>query len=72
MRFVLSWVLALALVGVGVPSAVGIPRHMGVAGAGSLHWPALFGLIGLWGLGPVVDSFVLTAAAPALVGAALT
>ncbi len=65
-RFVLSWVLALALVGVGVPRAVDISWHGVWPVLGSLHWPALFGLIGLWSLGLFVHSFVLTAAAPGL------
>lgn len=65
-RFVLSWVMALALVGVGVPKAVDISWHGVWPVLGSLHWPALFGLVVLWFLGLFVHSFVLTAAAPGL------
>lgn len=65
-RFALSWLLALALVGFGVPKAVDISWHGVWPVLGSLHWPALLGLIGLWSLGLFVHSFVLTAAAPGL------
>jgi len=65
-RFVLSWVIALVLVGVGVPKAFGVSWHGLIPVLGSVHWPSLLGLVVLWFLGLIVHSFVLTAAAPSL------
>jgi glycosyltransferase involved in cell wall biosynthesis/uncharacterized membrane protein YbhN (UPF0104 family) len=65
-RFVVSWILALALVAIGVPRAVDISWHGVFPVLRSLHWPALFGLLMLWLLGLIVHSSVLTAAAPSL------
>lgn len=65
-RFALSWVAAVALLGLGVPRAVDISWHGVVPVLAGLHWLAVLGLAGLWVLGLVVHSFVLTAAAPGL------
>lgn len=65
-RYLASWVLALALVAVAVPRTVDVSWHGVLPVLGALHWPALLGLVGLWLLGLVVHSSVLTAAAPAL------
>src|SRR6478672_5983477 len=53
-RFWLSWLAALALLGVGLPHVVGVT------------WPAALVLVGLWVLGLVAQSFVLTGALPGL------
>ncbi|MHB1063114.1 MAG: glycosyltransferase [Georgenia sp.] len=66
LRFLASWLLALALVAVALPRAVDVPRHGVLPVLRAVHWPALLALVGLWFLGLVVHSFVLTAAAPAL------
>jgi glycosyltransferase involved in cell wall biosynthesis/uncharacterized membrane protein YbhN (UPF0104 family) len=65
-RFLVSWTLALVLVGVGLPRAVDVSWHGVVPVLHSLHWRALVGLVVLWFLGLFVHSFVLTAAAPSL------
>jgi len=65
-RFLASWVLALALVAVALPRAVDVSWHGVLPVLRAVHWPALLALVGLWLLGLVVHSFVLTAAAPAL------
>ena len=65
-RFVSSWVIALVLVGVGVPKTVDISWHGLIPVLGSVHWPALLGLVVVWLLGLIVHSFALTAAAPSL------
>ncbi len=62
----LSWVVGLTLVGLGVPKTVDISWHGLIPVLQSLHWPALLDLVGLWLLGLIVHSFVLTAAAPSL------
>ncbi len=66
LRFVGSWALALGLVAVGVPRAVDVSWHGVLPVLGSLHWPAVLGLVVLWFLGLVVHSSVLAAAAPSL------
>lgn len=66
LRFVLSWVVALALVGAVLPRAVDVSWHGLLPILESIHWPAVLGLAGLWLLGLYVHSFVLTAAAPSL------
>ena len=65
-RFLVSWTLALALVGIGLPKAVDVSWHGVVPVLKSLHWPALAALVAIWFLGLVVHTFVLTAAAPSL------
>ncbi|MDO7869427.1 glycosyltransferase [Nocardioides jiangxiensis] len=65
-RFLVSWTLALALVGIGLPRAVDVSWHGVVPVLKSLHWPALVVLVVIWFLGLFVHSFVLTAAAPSL------
>ncbi|GAB3038005.1 hypothetical protein GCM10011376_35150 [Nocardioides flavus (ex Wang et al. 2016)] len=65
-RFVLSWVAALALVITVLPRAVDVSWHGVLPVLGSVHWPAALGLAGLWLLGLYVHTFVLTAAAPSL------
>lgn len=66
LRFVLSWVVALALVGIGLPHAVDVSWHGVVPVLTSLRWTAALALVGLWLLGLLVHTFVLTAAAPGL------
>lgn len=65
-RFIVSWVVALTLVGVGVPKTVDISWQGLMPVLGAVRWPALLGLVVLWLLGLVVHSFVLTAAEPSL------
>ena len=65
-RFLASWVLALALVAVALPRTVDVSWHGVLPVLRAVHSPALLVLVGLWLLGLVVHSFVLTAAAPAL------
>jgi glycosyltransferase involved in cell wall biosynthesis/uncharacterized membrane protein YbhN (UPF0104 family) len=66
LRFLASWLLALALVAVVLPRTVDVSWHGVLPVLRAVHWPALMALIVLWLLGLVVHSFVLTAAAPAL------
>lgn len=66
LRFIASWVVALALVGVGLPRALDVSWHGVVPVLRTVHWPAGLALAGLWLLGLFVHSFVLTAAAPNL------
>lgn len=66
LRFVLSWVAAVALVAAVLPSAVSVSWHGIWPVLGSVHWPAALGLAVVWLLGLYVHSFVLTAAAPGL------
>ena len=65
-RFILSWVIALTLVGVGVPKTVDISWRGLMPVLRAVHWPAILGLVVLWLLGLLVHSFVLTAAEPSL------
>jgi glycosyltransferase involved in cell wall biosynthesis/uncharacterized membrane protein YbhN (UPF0104 family) len=65
-RFALSWIAAVAMVGVALPRAVDVSWHGVIPALTAVHWPALLGLAGLWLLGLYVHSFVLTAAAPDL------
>jgi glycosyltransferase involved in cell wall biosynthesis/uncharacterized membrane protein YbhN (UPF0104 family) len=65
-RFLASWVLALALVAVAIPRTVDVSWHGVLPVLRDVHWPALIALVGLWLLGLVVHSYVLTAAAPGL------
>jgi len=66
LRFLTSWALAALLIGVGLPHLLGGSFQGVVPTLVSLHWPALAGLVVLWGVGLFVHSFVLTAAAPSL------
>lgn len=66
LRFVLSWLLALALLGFALPQVVDVSWHGVMPVLRSVHWPAALALVGLWLLGLYVHSFVLTAAAPSL------
>ncbi|GGO86868.1 hypothetical protein GCM10011584_10120 [Nocardioides phosphati] len=65
-RFLVSWTLALAVVGIALPRAVDVSWHGVVPVLTSLHWTALVVLVAIWFLGLFVHSFVLTAAAPSL------
>ncbi|MFA6297652.1 MAG: glycosyltransferase [Nocardioides sp.] len=65
-RFVLSWLAAVALLATVLPRAVSVSWHGLLPVLGSVHWPAVLALVGLWFLGLYVHSFVLTAAAPSL------
>lgn len=65
-RFLLSWVVAIGLVGVGLPQTFDISWHGLYQVLAAVHWPALVGLVALWCLGLFVHSFVLTTAAPSL------
>jgi glycosyltransferase involved in cell wall biosynthesis/uncharacterized membrane protein YbhN (UPF0104 family) len=65
-RFVLSWVVALVLVGAILPRAVAVSWRGLLPVLGAVHWTAALALTGLWFLGLYVHSFVLTAAAPSL------
>ena len=66
LRFVLSWAVAVALLGVGLPRAVNISWQAILPVLTSLPWTAVVVLVGVWLLGLFVHSFVLTAAAPSL------
>ncbi|MDH2416503.1 glycosyltransferase [Nocardioides sp. CER19] len=66
LRFVASWLVALALVGVGLPRAVDLSWHGVMPVLRGIHWPAALALTALWLVGLFVHSFVLTAAAPSL------
>lgn len=66
LRFFGSWLLAAALIGVGLPKAVDVSWHGVLPVLRSIHWPAALALVGLWLVGLWVHSFVLTAAAPSL------
>jgi glycosyltransferase involved in cell wall biosynthesis/uncharacterized membrane protein YbhN (UPF0104 family) len=66
LRFISSWIIAVALVGVVLPRAVDVSWHGVIPVLTSVHWPAILALAGLWLLGLYVHSFVLTAAAPNL------
>ena len=66
LRFVLTWALALLLLGIGVPRAVNVSWHGVVPVLAALHASELLGLALLWVLGLWVHTFVLTAAAPSL------
>jgi glycosyltransferase involved in cell wall biosynthesis/uncharacterized membrane protein YbhN (UPF0104 family) len=66
LRFLASWLLALALVAIALPRTVDVSWHGVIPVLRSVHWPALLALVALWLLGLVVHSFVLTAAASAL------
>lgn len=65
-RFVASWVLAIGLIGVGLPRTVDISWHGVVPVLASVNLSALLGLVVLWLLGLWIHSFVLTAANPHL------
>ena len=65
-RFILSWVVALALLVAVLPRAVDVSWTGLLPVLGSVHWPAVVGLLGVWFLGLYVHAFVLTAAAPSL------
>src|SRR3954452_18967525 len=58
--------MALVVGGVGEHKMLNVSWHGLIPVLGSVHWPALVGLVVLWLLGLVVHSFLLTAAAPAL------
>ncbi len=66
LRFAASWIIALGLVVAVLPRAVDVSWHGVLPVLGSVHWPAVLALVGLWFLGLYVHSFVLTAAAPSL------
>ena len=66
LRLAVSWALALALVGIGLPAVVGVSWHVVLPVLGSLRWPAVAALVAVWLLGKYVHSFLLTAAAPGL------
>lgn len=66
LRFLASWLLALALVAVVLPQTVDESWAGVFPVLRSVHWPAFLALVVLWLLGLFVHSFVLTAAAPAL------
>lgn len=66
LRFLASWVLALGLIGFGIPRVLDISWHGVMPVLRSVHWPAALVLVALWLLGLYVHSFVLTAAAPSL------
>lgn len=66
LRWLSSWALALALVGIGLPRAVDVSWHGVLPVLRSVHWPAALALVALWLLGLYVHSFVLTAAVPNL------
>ncbi len=65
-RFLASWALALCLVGVGIPHVLDTSWHEVFPMLSSLSWRALLGATGLWLLGLLVHTFVLTGAAPSL------
>ena len=65
-RFLASWALALCLVGVGIPRVLDTSWHGVLPMLSSLSWRALLGATGLWLLGLLVHTFVLTGAAPSL------
>lgn len=65
-RFLGSWALALILLLVAVPRVLDVSWHGIVPALTSVRWPTALELFGLWLLGLVVHSFVLTAAAPKL------
>ena len=65
-RFVASWLLALALLVFVLPRAVSISWHGVLPVLRTVHWPTALALVALWLLGLWVHSFVLTAAAPSL------
>ena len=62
----LSWLAAVVLVATVLPRAVNVSWHGLLPVLGSVHWPAVVALVGLWFFGLYVHSFVLTAAAPSL------
>ena len=66
LRWASSWILAIAILGVGLPRAVDVSWHGVLPVLRSVHWPAALALVGLWLLGLYAHSFVLTAAAPNL------
>ncbi|RYP84003.1 glycosyltransferase [Nocardioides guangzhouensis] len=66
LRFLSSWVAAVALLGAVLPRVVDITWHGVLPVLGSVPWRASLILAGLWLLGLYVHSFVLTAAAPSL------
>ena len=66
LRLVVSWAVALALLGIGLPAVVGISWHVVLPVLASLRWPAVAALTVVWFLGKYVHSFLLTAAAPGL------
>jgi glycosyltransferase involved in cell wall biosynthesis/uncharacterized membrane protein YbhN (UPF0104 family) len=66
LRFIVSWLAAILLIGVALPRAVDVSWHGVLPVLSSVHWPAVLALVGLWLLGLYVHSFVLTAAAPSL------
>lgn len=66
LRLAVSWTLALALLVIGLPAAVGISWRVVLPVLGSLRWPAVLALLGVWLVGKYVHSFLLTAAAPGL------
>ena len=65
-RLAVSWVLAVALLVVGLPNVIGVSWHHVIPVLMSLRWPTVVGLVGVWFLGKYVHSFLLTAAAPGL------
>lgn len=65
-RFLLSWLAAIALLGAVLPRAVNVSWHGLLPVLGSVHWTAALALVGVWFLGLYFHSFVLTAAAPSL------
>ncbi|MCL1871968.1 MAG: glycosyltransferase [Promicromonosporaceae bacterium] len=66
LRFAASWLVALGLVAVGLPKAVGVTWHGVVPALQGLTWSAALTLAAVWLAGLLVHTFVLTAAAPAL------
>lgn len=65
-RFALSWAAAAGLLAFVLPHAVDVSWRGVAPLLGSVHWPAVLTLVGLWFLGLWVHTFVLTAAAPSL------
>src|SRR4029079_17479518 len=66
LRLGVSWLLALALLGIGLPAVLARPGHVVLPVLAALRWPAVAALVVVWFLGKYVHSFLLTAAAPGL------
>jgi len=66
LRLAVSWAVALALLVIGLPAAVGISWRVVLPVLGSLQWPAVLALLAVWLVGKYAHSFLLTAAAPGL------
>ncbi|MBO0844044.1 MAG: flippase-like domain-containing protein [Nocardioides sp.] len=66
LRFIVSWALALTLLGLGLPRAVDVSWHVVLPALQSLQWTAAVALVAVWFLSLYVHSFLLTAAGPGL------